>query len=103
MRTILAKDPAEESGHHLVTPYLAAHQLAIAFNEQYPDDVAGLALHVGDKGFGMHNSLAQHLARELSQPFYLFRWAQRNCRGITAREVRPTGESSRQHWQRWCR
>lgn len=53
--------------HHLGRPFLTAYQIAIKFAENYPDEVNRLNLPVGGVGTGQHRSLAQYIARELSQ------------------------------------
>ena len=58
-------DAAEE--HHIGWPYLTAYQIAIEFARRHPVTVANLAWPVGGVGTGEHNTLAQYLARWLSQ------------------------------------
>ncbi len=64
---ILASVAPSNPNHHLGAPFLTAYQIAIEFNERHPADVEKLGLHVGGKGTGVHASLAQYIARELSQ------------------------------------
>jgi hypothetical protein len=53
--------------HHLGHPFLTAYQIAIEYSRIYPDDVAQIGLPIGGAGVGQRSSLAQYLARELSQ------------------------------------
>ncbi|HEY4016043.1 MAG TPA: hypothetical protein VGM06_22060 [Polyangiaceae bacterium] len=67
VRAIL-KDVAEKSvEHHLGVPFLTAYQLAIEFNRLHPEVAEKLGLQVGGKGIGERVSLAQRLAKMLSQ------------------------------------
>jgi len=67
VRDILAKVARDSKDHHLGTPFVTAYQLAIEFDRCHPELVKQLGLNVGGKGTGEHASLAQYLARELSQ------------------------------------
>ncbi len=64
---ILGDVPDTEPGHHLGRPFLTAYQIAIEFANRYPDDAAQIGLAIGGAGAGQSNSLAQYLARQLSQ------------------------------------
>lgn len=55
------------TGHHFGRPYLTAYQLAIKVNRVHPQIAAALRVSVGGAGTGTRTSLAQYLARELSQ------------------------------------
>ena len=67
VRAIL-KEVAEKSAeHHLGVPFLTAYQIAIEFDRQHPEVAEKLGLLVGGKGIGERVSLAQKLARGLSQ------------------------------------
>jgi len=63
---ILQEAPEAAEGHHLGRPFLTAYQIAIEFNRRHPEVVAALGLPVGGAGTGQHNSLAQYLAKQLS-------------------------------------
>lgn len=67
IRKILASVVPSSPGHHLGTPFLTAHQIAIEFDRQHGDIVQNLGYQVGGKGIGEHVSLAQYIARQLSQ------------------------------------
>ncbi|MFD1146994.1 hypothetical protein [Saccharothrix hoggarensis] len=58
---------ANPSGHHLGRPYMTAYQLAIKLDRDHPEVARTLGVAVGGSGVGRHTSLAQYLARELSQ------------------------------------
>lgn len=62
LEEILRNVTEYEEGHHLRRPYLSAYQLAILYNQQYPSH-----LPVGGIGVGEFQSLAQYIARLLSQ------------------------------------
>lgn len=64
---ILRACPEYEDGHHLGRPYMSAYQLAIAFSERHPEHQAVRALPIGGAGTAAHESLAQQIARFLSQ------------------------------------
>ena len=64
---IFSSVPPYEEGHHMGRPFLTAYQLAIEYNRRHSGDVAILGLTVGGAGTGRYNSLAQYLARQLSQ------------------------------------
>lgn len=64
---ILRTCPEYESGHHMRRPYMSAYQLAIAFSEQHPQHPAVMNLSLGGMGAAAHESLAQQIARFLSQ------------------------------------
>ena len=58
----------ENTGHHFGTPYLTAYQLAIEFDRKFHDEVVvHLDKEIGGVGTGVHTSLAQYLALELSR------------------------------------
>lgn len=68
IRTILASVYYERNPrHHLGRPFLTAYQLAIEFEERFPELVNHIGLATGGRGIGVHQSLAQQLARGLSQ------------------------------------
>ena len=53
--------------HHFGRPFLTAYQIAILFKNMYPEIYVRLNMPLGGKGTGIHHSLAQYLARMLSQ------------------------------------
>ncbi|WP_344614271.1 hypothetical protein [Dactylosporangium salmoneum] len=55
------------AGHHFGRPYLSAYQLAIKVNRAHPQIATELGVSVGGAGTGTRTSLAQYLARVLSQ------------------------------------
>ncbi len=67
VRQILSEAPMPAQEHHFGKPFFTAYQLAIAFDEKYPDVVAKLGYQLGGQGTGEPVSLAQYLARELSR------------------------------------
>ena len=58
--------PPREPGHHFGHPFLTAYQIAIAFAERFRDDYDLIGKPIGGRGAGPSHSLAQYLARELS-------------------------------------
>ena len=65
--SILEQVPESAEGHHLGRPFLTAYQIAIEFAQRYPKVVDELGWPVGGIGAGQRNTLAQYLARRLSQ------------------------------------
>ena len=63
---ILEPISGENPNHHLGGPFLTAYQLAIEYAQRFPEDLRRLDLPVGGKDSGVHYSLAQYLARQLS-------------------------------------
>ena len=57
---------AREPGHHFGRPFLTAYQIAISFAEGFRADYLLIGKQIGGKGTGPSHSLAQYLARELS-------------------------------------
>lgn len=53
--------------HHFRRPFLTAYQIAIKFNQRFPDEARELGFPVGGEGAGERNSLAQYLAGQLSR------------------------------------
>jgi hypothetical protein len=53
--------------HHFERPFLTAYQLAIKFNQRFPNEARELGFLVGGEGVGERNSLAQYLAGQLSK------------------------------------
>jgi hypothetical protein len=56
-----------DDSHHLGRPFMTAYQLAIKLRQRHPEAADALNRRVGGLGTGVHTSLAQYLARELSQ------------------------------------
>lgn len=65
IREILTEVEGRE--HHFRRSFLTAYQIAIKFEQRFPDEAHELGFQVGGEGIGEHNSLAQYLARQLSQ------------------------------------
>lgn len=59
--------PPPDPGHHFGQPFVTAYQLAIKVDRDHPEIAVALGVKIGGTGTGSHNSLAQYLARELSQ------------------------------------
>ena len=58
--------PPREPGHHFGRPFLTAYQIAISFADRFPDEHDLIGKQIGGRGTGPSHSLAQYLARELS-------------------------------------
>ena len=58
--------PPREPGHHFGRPFLTAYQIAICFAERFPDAHALIGRQIGGRRTGSSHSLAQYLARQLS-------------------------------------
>ena len=58
--------PPRDPGHHFGRPFLTAYQIAISFAECFHADYLLIGKQIGGKGTGPSHSLAQYLARELS-------------------------------------
>ncbi|MFD3166811.1 hypothetical protein [Herpetosiphon sp. NSE202] len=66
LHAILAAVPDAAAEHHLGRPFLTAYQIAIAFAQRHPDDVANLGHPIGGQGSGSRYSLSTYVARLLS-------------------------------------
>ena len=64
---ILGDVQGTHGDHHFGRPYLSAYQLAIEMERRYPQVRAALGCPLGGVGAGEHRSLAQYLARQLSE------------------------------------
>lgn len=64
---ILEACPEYEPGHPLGHPFMSAYQIAIRFAETHQDHPLVRSLEVGGEGTGEHQSLAQRIARFLSE------------------------------------
>jgi len=56
-----------DPSHHFRRPFLTPYQIAIRFEKQFPKDFQMIGKPIGGKGTGQQHSLAQYIARELSQ------------------------------------
>ena len=65
--SILCEVPEYKEDHHLRRPYLTAYQLAIRFAQRFPNHPMVMTLPLGGEGTGQYQSLAQAIARFLSQ------------------------------------
>lgn len=63
---VLAAVPTTGQDHHFGRPYMSAYQLAIDFHRRYPQVAQALGQPLGGAGVGERNSLAQYLAKQLS-------------------------------------
>ena len=68
-RTRIREIPAfvPDEGHHFGRPFLSAHQIAIAFDQQFQREANLIAKPVGGKDTGRHDSLAKYFANQLSR------------------------------------
>ena len=55
------------SEHYFQRPFLTAYQLAIKFNQRFPNEAREIGFPIGGVGIGERNSLAQYLSGQLSQ------------------------------------
>ncbi len=53
--------------HHFGKPFLTPYQIAISFQQLFPQDFQTIGKPVGGKGTGQQDSLAQYIALELSK------------------------------------
>ncbi len=53
--------------HHFGSPFLTPYQIAIRFQQQFPQDFQTIGKPIGGKGTGQQDSLAQYIALELSK------------------------------------
>lgn len=67
VREILSTAQAHDPNHHLNPPFLSPYQIAIEFDQRHPEESQALNKEIGGKGTGEQTSLAQYLARQLSQ------------------------------------
>ncbi len=63
---ILESVSRESEGHHFGGPFVTIYQIAIEYAQQYPADLERMEYEVGGKDTGVHYSLAQYLAQQLS-------------------------------------
>lgn len=64
--SILRELPENSGEHHFGQPFLTAYQIAIEFAQRHPEIVAELGYPVGGAGVGTSYSLANYLAKQLS-------------------------------------
>ncbi len=55
-----------EIEHHFGKPYLTPYQIAIELTNRYPTLCDDLDMKVGGTNIGVHNSLTQYIAQQLS-------------------------------------
>lgn len=67
LREILINCEEYEPNHHLDRPFMSAYQVAIRFAAAYPNHPLVRTLPLGGEGSGESQSLAQRIARFLSQ------------------------------------
>jgi hypothetical protein len=63
---ILNDVPGAHGTHHFGPPYVSAYQLAIEMERRHPEVRTALGYPLGGAGVGERNSLAQYLAKQLS-------------------------------------
>ena len=66
IRDILDVAP-RRGNQHFGRPFLTAYQIAILFAERHPEDADSIDKKIGGRDTGCSHSLAQYVARELSQ------------------------------------
>ena len=66
VEAILEQASRENPEHHFGGPFFTAYQIAIDYAERYPEDLERMEYEVGGKDTGVHFSLAQYLAQQLS-------------------------------------
>jgi len=63
---ILGPVSRENQEHHFGVPFMTTYQIAIDYAQQFPEDLQRMEYEVGGSGTGVHYSLAQYLAQQLS-------------------------------------
>jgi hypothetical protein len=63
---VLAAVPTRDAPHAFGRPYITPYQLAIELDGRYPQVAQALGQEIGGAGTGARNSLAQYLAKQLS-------------------------------------
>jgi len=58
---------SHDPDHHFGRPFLTPYQIAISFQQHYPEDFQAIGKPVGGRGTGQQDSLAQYIALELSK------------------------------------
>ena len=63
---ILGPISRESQEHHFGSPFMTTYQIAIDYTQQFPEDLQRMEYEIGGKDTGVHFSLAQYLAQQLS-------------------------------------
>ena len=58
---------SHDPNHHFGRPFLTPYQIAIKFQERFPQDFQAIGRPIGGRGTGQQDSLAQYIALELSR------------------------------------
>ena len=58
---------SHDPNHHFGRPFLTPYQIAIKFQQQFPQDFQTIGKPIGGKGTGQQDSLAQYIGLELSR------------------------------------
>ncbi len=58
---------SHEPSHHFGRPFLTPYQIAIAFQERYPNDCQTIGKPIGGRRTGQQDSLSQYIALQLSR------------------------------------
>jgi len=58
---------SHEPSHHFGRPFLTPYQIAIRFQQLFPQNFQTIGKPIGGKGTGQQNSLAQYIAHQLSK------------------------------------
>ena len=58
---------SHDPNHHFGRPFLTPYQIAIKFQQLFPQDFQTIGKPIGGKGTGQQDSLAQYIALELSR------------------------------------
>lgn len=58
---------SHEPGHHFGRPFLTPYQIAIRFEQLFPEETQAIGKPRGGRGTGQQDSLAQYIALELSR------------------------------------
>jgi len=66
VRTVLSQVAQQDRNPAFGVPYLTAYQLASEIDRQFPEIRLRLSYPIGGAGVGVNNSLAQYLAKQLS-------------------------------------
>ncbi len=67
IRLILREIYYHNENHPLGRPFLSSYQIAIEFDNLYPEVRGIMGLQLGGKDIGEHVSFSQYIARELSR------------------------------------
>lgn len=58
---------SHDPDHHFGTPFLTPYQIAISFQQLFPQEFQMIGKPIGGRGTGQQDSLAQYIALELSK------------------------------------